>query len=1514
MNARVFAAGMIRNIHCVLIAVSFISLPIMAHAGAVTSSKRSAITLHGLRADPYALNPDSGKVNVRFSVRLGGSDKIAGAVYLKRSGDPKKIAMNDLGKDGDPVAGDGVYGASVVVDTARLKPDSCIRYEAFIHGRRAKAASSSFHLCVSAFPLHIAASDISHPAEFPDGSKAVADELVMTVRQNTKTAAIQRLASDINAKVVGSIPALNFFQLKLPSAASASRLLEIVKQMRTRPEVVAASINAIGKFASSDTYYSSQHGLQQMRAQDVWASGATGSGVIVTVLDSGIDRTHPDFGTPGNCQLAENDCGGINDDSSGHGTQVAGVVAAMTNNALGVAGVAYGGKIHSIVTNSTQTAIVGGSVVYTGMVAGFNAAATYTASHASATVINASFNAVNAFANWTPVCAAIESAVWQGGLAVAVVVNAAGNEGQNATGIYPARCVDLNAGLVHKSLFIAVASNTSVVDPACGSVAIGQMCSTSNFGPWVDITASGSAIWTTAAGGSYASPSGTSFAAPTVAGAAAILNGCGVTPGNIKTALTTNTTGLPALDNILVPLPNSTSPVAQKPRLDVYLALQRLNHAPTGVTFSPIALYEKTNTAAGYDVGTLTAADSDSCDKHAYSIVGGVDAAKFSIGGVASDRLMLTDGVLNFLTKPSYSVVVRVTDFFGATFDQPLTVNVLNVNDAPAGTDATVTTSEDTVYTFSAANFGFTDPNDVPPNNLSAVIITTLPALGQLQLSGVPVVAGQSVAAASLGTLTFTPPVNANGLPYTSFTFQVVDDGGVANGGVNTDPTPNALTINVTPVNDAPNFSKGADQTVLEDAGAQSVPNWATGISAGPADEAGQTLNFIITGNTNPGLFSTPPAISPAGDLTYTTAPNANGSATITVQLHDNGGTANGGVDTSAPQSFTINVTPVNDAPTFMKGPDQSVSDNAGPQTATGWATAISAGPADEAGQALNFIISGNTNPGLFSTPPAINAAGDLTYTPMLGGNGSATITVQLHDNGGTANGGADTSAPQTFVINVSHVPVPPSGVVGINGVRQASAPQPSLHADTSGVNNPDSWSISHYQWRESIAAPPGDTPVAIGAATNVDYSLTLADVGKYMSVCAIYSDPATTQLCSGTDTIAVGDPHITTVDGLHYDFQSAGEFVSLRNSSGMEIQVRQTPVSTATPLTDAYSGLTSGVSVNSAVAARVGKHRVTYQADANNNTASGAPVLRVDGVVTTLPAEGIDFGDEGRVTPQGSGIQIDFPDQTTLIVSSGQWINNVWWMHLSVYHTSAYEGIMGARLKGSWLPRLSDGSALGAMPASLHDRYVQLYGKFADSWRVTGKTSLFDYAEGTSTATFTNKAWPTENGPYVAGPGPVAKPLGRNVAMQVCRNVAGKNEKADCVFDVMVMGNKNIAKGHLQIQNVRLGATQVIVRGADRPDAHGDMVFTATVSRQATVLPQVRSIRAVPAGMVQFVINGKKAGAPVKLDGKGQARWKVPYQRFYKQRVTAQYIPAKGSIFLPSSRIIRTGLVLEKK
>jgi hypothetical protein len=149
-------------------------------------------------------------------------------------------------------------------------------------------------------------------------------------------------------------------------------------------------------------------------------------------------------------------------------------------------------------------------------------------------------------------------------------------------------------------------------------------------------------------------------------------------------------------------------------------------------------------------------------------------------------------------------------------------------------------------------------------------------------------------------TVTYTPNLNANGTDL--FKFRVTTNPG----GLQSVPADVNITVNS--VNDAPSFTKGPDQTVPENAAAQTVNNWATNISPGPANESGQALTITVSNNNN-SLFSVQPAISPTGTLTYAPAPNTSGSADVTVTLQDNGGTANNGIDTSQ-QTFKITVDP----------------------------------------------------------------------------------------------------------------------------------------------------------------------------------------------------------------------------------------------------------------------------------------------------------------------------------------------------------------------------------------------------------------------------------------------------------------------------------------------------------------------------------------------------------------------------------------------------------------------------
>jgi hypothetical protein len=90
--------------------------------------------------------------------------------------------------------------------------------------------------------------------------------------------------------------------------------------------------------------------------------------------------------------------------------------------------------------------------------------------------------------------------------------------------------------------------------------------------------------------------------------------------------------------------------------------------------------------------------------------------------------------------------------------------------------------------------------------------------------------------------------------------------------------------------------------------GRQEINGFASEISAGPPDETRQQVHFVLT-NTNPDLFTVLPAIDAAGKLTFEPAVDLTGSAEISIVLVDDGGTANGGVDQSYAQTFTIEVT-----------------------------------------------------------------------------------------------------------------------------------------------------------------------------------------------------------------------------------------------------------------------------------------------------------------------------------------------------------------------------------------------------------------------------------------------------------------------------------------------------------------------------------------------------------------------------------------------------------------------------
>ncbi len=225
----------------------------------------------------------------------------------------------------------------------------------------------------------------------------------------------------------------------------------------------------------------------------------------------------------------------------------------------------------------------------------------------------------------------------------------------------------------------------------------------------------------------------------------------------------------------------------------------------------------------------------------------------------------------------SDTLTVTSTDSASSTDSDTVAIAVTPVNDAPAGTDATVTTNEDTVYAFTVANFGFTDVDG--GDALSAVRIDTLtlPVGATLQLSGVNVNANDVILVADItaGNLVFTPALNQNGAGYASFTFTVRDTGGPA-----FDPAPNTMTVNVTAVDDLP---LALDDVYLTNEDTPLVVPAAAGLFRNDSglDDGGIALSVLglpIGGTV---------VVNNDGSFTFTPTANFNGPARL--QLPDRG-------------------------------------------------------------------------------------------------------------------------------------------------------------------------------------------------------------------------------------------------------------------------------------------------------------------------------------------------------------------------------------------------------------------------------------------------------------------------------------------------------------------------------------------------------------------------------------------------------------------------------------------------
>jgi hypothetical protein len=317
-------------------------------------------------------------------------------------------------------------------------------------------------------------------AETPDH---VPGRLVVGHRRDADRGATDRMLRAHQAMVRRYVAELRMSVLDVPEEQSEA-ILESLRNSGLFEYVERDYYARTGAVTPNDPYYISQWHLPQISAPAAWGVTTGSASVIVAVIDSGVDGTHPDLSSkllPGWNFVGNNS---NTSDVLGHGTAVAGTVAAASNNGIGVAGVSWNSMILPlVVVDSSDYAS------YSNMAAAIQ----YAADH-GAQVMNVSLGGSAA-------SSALQNAVnyaWGKGS----IIFAAAMNNSSSMPMYPAACSN-----------VVAVSATDTND---------TLASFSDYGNWITLSAPGNNILTTLAGGGYGMWYGTSFASPIAAGVAAL--------------------------------------------------------------------------------------------------------------------------------------------------------------------------------------------------------------------------------------------------------------------------------------------------------------------------------------------------------------------------------------------------------------------------------------------------------------------------------------------------------------------------------------------------------------------------------------------------------------------------------------------------------------------------------------------------------------------------------------------------------------------------------------------------------------------------------------------------------------------------------------------------------------------------------------------------------------------------------------------------------------------------------
>ena len=236
--------------------------------------------------------------------------------------------------------------------------------------------------------------------------------------------------------------------------------------------------------APNDSYFDKQWALAKIQAPEAWQVISGSQDVLIAILDTGIDQSHEDLEGKVVAEVNFTDSPTA-DDIHGHGTHIAGIIAANSNNGIGIAGVAPDAQLMNVKVaddkGKCQPSVVTQGIIW--------------AVNNGASVINISIEIREA----SPELEDAINYAWSQGV---IIIAAAGNDGSQSP-IYPA--------YYENSIAVAATRQNDTLAPL------------SNYGDWVNIAAPGFNIYSTLPDDGYGYKTGTSFAAPYVSGLAALL-------------------------------------------------------------------------------------------------------------------------------------------------------------------------------------------------------------------------------------------------------------------------------------------------------------------------------------------------------------------------------------------------------------------------------------------------------------------------------------------------------------------------------------------------------------------------------------------------------------------------------------------------------------------------------------------------------------------------------------------------------------------------------------------------------------------------------------------------------------------------------------------------------------------------------------------------------------------------------------------------------------------------------